>query len=98
MPGCKTPLHAGAALEIGLINKVVAGAELEIATGNMARRITQGSMQAMTGVKALLNASLHNSLEQQLLLEQASFVRCALAADFKEGVDAFVEKRRPEFD
>jgi 2-(1,2-epoxy-1,2-dihydrophenyl)acetyl-CoA isomerase len=90
-------LDAEAALELGLINKVVAVGELEIETDKMARRITQGSVQAMAGVKALLNASLQNTLEQQLELEQASFVRCALGADFKEGLDAFVGKRRPEF-
>lgn len=92
------PLDASTALAWGLVNKVVTGDRLEAETAGMAQRITQGSTQAMAGIKALLNASLQNSLEQQLQLEQASFVRCALAADFKEGLDAFVEKRLPEFD
>ena len=91
------PLDAGAALEQGLINNVVANDELEAETDKMARRITRGSMQAMAGVKALLNASLQHTLEQQLQLEQASFVRCALGADFREGLDAFVGKRQPRF-
>ncbi len=90
-------LDADSALELGLINKVVAASELGTETEKMAQRITQGSSQAMAGVKALLNASLQNTLEQQLVLEQASFVRCALGADFKEGLDAFVEKRPADF-
>lgn len=92
------PLDAAAALDWGLVNKVVANDRLEAETASMAQRITRGSAQALAGVKALLNASLQHSLEQQLQLEQASFVRCALAADFKEGLDAFVDKRRPEFE
>ncbi|MCP5408502.1 MAG: enoyl-CoA hydratase/isomerase family protein [Chromatiaceae bacterium] len=90
-------LDAETALAWGLINKVVANDALETETAGMARRIRQGSVQAMAGVKSLLNASLQNPLEQQLQLEQASFLRCALAADFREGLDAFLEKRRPEF-
>jgi len=90
-------LDADTALQWGLINKVVAGDALEAETAGMARRITQGSSQAIAGVKALLNASLKNTLEQQLELEQASFVRCASGTDFREGLDAFVEKRRPVF-
>ena len=90
-------LDAGTALGMGLINKVVPGADLEMETVAMARRITQGSPQALSGVKMLLNASLQNTLAQQLALEQSSFVRCALGMDFKEGLDAFLEKRPPRF-
>jgi 2-(1,2-epoxy-1,2-dihydrophenyl)acetyl-CoA isomerase len=47
--------------------------------------------------KKALNESLNNSLEQQLQLEDYLQQRAAATDDFKEGVDAFLHKRRPEF-
>jgi 2-(1,2-epoxy-1,2-dihydrophenyl)acetyl-CoA isomerase len=47
--------------------------------------------------KKALNESLNNSLEQQLQLEDYLQQRAAATDDFKEGVDAFLHKRKPEF-
>ncbi len=47
--------------------------------------------------KKALNESLNNSLEQQLQLEDYLQQRAAATSDFKEGVDAFLHKRKPEF-
>ena len=47
--------------------------------------------------KTLLNESLDRSLEQQLEAEVQSFAQCAHTADLKEGVTAFVQKRRAQF-
>lgn len=91
------PLDAQTALAWGLINRVVANDQLDAETASIAGRISRGSRQAIAGIKRLLNAALHNGLEQQLQLEQESFVRCAMADDFSEGINAFLEKRSPEF-
>jgi 2-(1,2-epoxy-1,2-dihydrophenyl)acetyl-CoA isomerase len=47
--------------------------------------------------KRLLNASATNNLEQQLQMEKKIQVESANSYDYKEGVSAFLEKRKPEF-
>ncbi|RMG79771.1 MAG: 2-(1,2-epoxy-1,2-dihydrophenyl)acetyl-CoA isomerase [Bacteroidetes bacterium] len=47
--------------------------------------------------KRLLNASWNNSLEEQLQMEAKLQAQAAQTHDFKEGVQAFLEKRKPEF-
>jgi len=91
------PLDAQTALAWGLINRVVASDQLDSETASIAGRISRSSRQAMAGIKRLLNASLRNTMEQQLQLEQESFVGCAMGEDFNEGIAAFLEKRAPEF-
>ena len=48
--------------------------------------------------EALVNASLEAGLEVQLDAERDAFIACAQTHDFAEGVTAFCEKRKPEFD
>lgn len=91
-------LDAGTAERVGLINRVVADEALDEVTDEWAQRLRRGASGALAGAKRLLHDSLENSLQQQLELEKASFVACALSDDFREGIDAFVAKRRPEFD
>ncbi|MCB1760457.1 MAG: enoyl-CoA hydratase/isomerase family protein [Gammaproteobacteria bacterium] len=90
-------LDAAAAERIGLINRVVADEALDEETRAWARKLRRMAPGALAGVKRLLNASLENSLSQQLALERHSFVACALGEDFREGIDAFVEKRAPDY-
>jgi 2-(1,2-epoxy-1,2-dihydrophenyl)acetyl-CoA isomerase len=45
----------------------------------------------------LLNKSLTNNLEQQLQLESDLQIEASSSGDYKEGVAAFVEKRKPVF-
>ena len=47
--------------------------------------------------KRLLNQSMTNNLEQQLALESDLQIEASSSNDYKEGVTAFVEKRKPEF-
>ena len=82
---------------MGLVSKVVAVDELADATGALAQRLANGPRDAIIASKRLLNSSVNNTLEQQLLLEQQSFADCAMSADFEEGVQAFVEKRPAKF-
>jgi 2-(1,2-epoxy-1,2-dihydrophenyl)acetyl-CoA isomerase len=53
--------------------------------------------QGLWFTKKALNESLNNSLEQQLQLEDYLQQRAAATNDFREGVDAFLHKRKPEF-
>jgi 2-(1,2-epoxy-1,2-dihydrophenyl)acetyl-CoA isomerase len=88
---------AGAALDAGMINRVVAGDDLAAETEALAARLAQGPAVAYARTKALLNASLHRSLSEQLSAEAQAFTDCTVTDDFTEGVDAFSDKRTARF-
>jgi len=81
----------------GLINRVVAGDELDTEVDKLAGRLAAGPARAYAHTKALLNQSPTATLSQQLDAESAGFGDCATGDDFAEGVAAFVGKRKPEF-
>ncbi len=81
----------------GLINKVVPTDQLASATAQYATRLASGPRGAIARTKALLNAAPETDLADQLVAEAKSFADCAVSADFREGVAAFVEKRTPHF-
>jgi len=88
---------AAEAERIGMINRVVPDAALAEETARLARRLASGPTRAYAGVKRLMYASLDQGMEQQLQLEAECFAANAVTEDFREGVSAFVEKRRPAF-
>ncbi len=85
------------ARELGLINRVVPLDQLQDETLKLAQRLAAGPAEALARTKALLNRSLENSLETQLLAEQRSFAACGVHPDFSEGLSAFFEKRPAHF-
>ena len=48
--------------------------------------------------KRLLNESVYNTHEKQLVLEGSAQIEAASTYDYSEGVNAFLEKRRPNFE
>ena len=90
-------LDAQAAAALGLVNRIVPTDGLAAETARIARRLASGPGVAFAETKALLNQALEASLEQQLESEVQAFARCARTHDLREGVAAFVEKRKPVF-
>jgi 2-(1,2-epoxy-1,2-dihydrophenyl)acetyl-CoA isomerase len=90
-------LSAVEAQQWGLVSEVVADAELAARAATVAEQLAAGSAGANGAVKTLLLSALKNSLEEQLEAEARSIAARADSADGREGVDAFLAKRRPEF-
>lgn len=90
-------MEARTAQEWGLINRVVPAAELEAETLKLAQRLASGPTHAFGRAKALINSSFNTTLESQLELEGNAIADCMTTADHEEGVNAFVEKRAPQF-
>jgi 2-(1,2-epoxy-1,2-dihydrophenyl)acetyl-CoA isomerase len=88
---------AATAERLGLVNRVVPGGSLEDETNRLAARLAAGPTTAYGRTKALLHASLQNSLESQLQREAECFAQSASEPDFREGIAAFIEKRPPRF-
>jgi 2-(1,2-epoxy-1,2-dihydrophenyl)acetyl-CoA isomerase len=88
---------ADEALHLGLVFKVFH--DEEFATEAM--RFTEGLAAMPTRglglTKRLLNAGLDNSLDEQLDLEEQIQTEAASTEDHKEGVEAFLQKRQPQF-
>jgi 2-(1,2-epoxy-1,2-dihydrophenyl)acetyl-CoA isomerase len=88
---------AQAALESGLVNRVVVAEQLGTETEALARRLAQGPTAAYGEIKRLVYEGQDRALAAQLEAEVEAFARCAGTRDFAEGVTAFVEKRKPLF-
>ena len=90
-------LTAAQAGELGLVNRVVPADQLEVEVQKLAARLASGATQAFARAKRLITQSFTTPIQQHLDDEIAYFSECARTADFKEGVTAFVEKRKPDF-
>jgi len=88
---------AVAAERLGLVNRVVPPGSLDVETAKLAARLAAGPTAAYARTKALLNGSLNATLESQLQREAEAFAQCASEPDFKEGLSAFIEKRKPQW-
>lgn len=88
---------ARAALRLGLVNWVVDAERLSAEMDAIARRLAQGATVAFGETKRLLYQDTEQALAAHLDAEIEAFARCAATRDFAEGVRAFVEKRKPNF-
>jgi enoyl-CoA hydratase/carnithine racemase len=82
---------------LGLVNRVVADAELRNVAFALARSLAEGPSQAFAGMKDNLDHALATDLLDSMDQEAAYMVRSARTTDHKEAVRAFIEKRKPVF-
>jgi len=88
---------AKTAQQWGLVNFVVPDDQLELEAGKLMTRLANGPSVAYAQNKELLNMTFDNDLETQLRHETARFAKCTTTNDFEEGLNAFIDKRKPQF-
>ena len=85
------------AFEIGMIYKFYAIALFEEEVQKLALTLSKMPTHALALTKKLLNKSMMNNLQEQLALESDLQIDASSSNDYQEGVNAFMEKRTPEF-
>lgn len=90
-------LTAHEAAEMGLVTQVVPAAELEATVEQIAAQLAAGSASAQAATKRLLRGYTHPDAPTSLRAETVAIRSQAGHGDGREGVTAFLEKRRPNF-
>jgi len=90
-------ISAQEAERLGMIYKYVSLEEFEETINKLAIKLANMPTAALGKIKELFNQSMTNNLEAQLALESKLQIEAAQSNDYKEGVAAFIEKRKPEF-
>tara|TARA_R110002049_G_scaffold1130_13_gene8327 strand:- start:977 stop:1669 length:693 start_codon:yes stop_codon:yes gene_type:complete len=83
--------------KLGMIYKVISPEDFNAETQVLAEHLAKMPTRALGMTKRLLNESLMNNLSTQLDLESKLQIEAAQSEDYNEGVNAFVEKRKPVF-
>jgi len=91
------PVSAKDAEAVGMIYKVFSDESFEEESWKLASKLAKMPTKGLGLTKRLLNASYSNNLEQQLDMEDKCQTIAGNTADFKEGIEAFFEKRKPNF-
>jgi enoyl-CoA hydratase/carnithine racemase len=92
-----TPITAKEALEYGLVNRVVAPAELEEEVMALARRISAASTTTLAIGKRAFYQQLELDRPAAYQLAQRVMVQNLLEQDAQEGIAAFLDKRPPRW-
>jgi 2-(1,2-epoxy-1,2-dihydrophenyl)acetyl-CoA isomerase len=90
-------LDAAEAYELGMVNRVVPAAELDVTAAELAAQIAAGPRTAHAAAKILLRRANDGLLARQLDDEIRMFADNTREADFAEGLSSFLEKRAPRF-
>lgn len=90
-------IDAQRAYEIGLANKVVKHEELMKSAEELARKIMSKGMYGVSLAKAAINNGMNMDTESAYRYEADMFGLCFATEDQKEGMDAFLNKRKAEF-
>jgi len=91
------PITAEQALKWGLVTKIVDDDRVLQEAQTLAESLSQGPLYSFAWSKKLLTDSFSNTLEAHLELERAGLRACASHPDGREGIAAFLEKRKPVF-
>ena len=93
----RTDFSAQDALRMGLVNQVVPKAELERFTRDYALMMSRNAPLTLRSAKASVDQLLRPAADRDLALLDRLIAECFNSQDYQEGVRAFSEKRRPQF-
>jgi len=91
------PIKAGQAEKWGLVNKVVSLNELEPECEKLAQKLMKKSPVTLRAAKHSIHTGMNMGLKEALKIEQDIFCMLFGTSDQKEGMGAFLEKRKPTF-
>jgi len=94
---CGERVDAATALRIGLVEELVEQGQAREAALQLAAKVAKQSPSSVTACKTLIQAARTNPLAQALPVERELFVDLFDTEDQREGVNAFLEKRPPEW-
>ncbi len=90
-------LSGSEAFQLGLASSVVPLADLDAAVAKIIKGILKGAPHAIAETKRLARASLEHPLASGLSAEATAFATCFAGEESKEGIQAFLEKRKANF-
>lgn len=90
-------IEAGAALAMGLVNRVVTADQLQTEGLAMAQRLAAGPPTALRYMKRNIRLAEQGTLDEVIVREAEAMVRCSKTEDVKEALLARREKREPVF-
>lgn len=90
-------VSAEEAEKMGMIYKVVEDSKLQEEAMTIAKTLAAMPTRALGMTKLMLNQAMDNNLAQQLECEAEMQIAAANTKDYQEGVNAFLEKRKPAF-
>ncbi|CAA9533200.1 MAG: 1,2-epoxyphenylacetyl-CoA isomerase [uncultured Sphingosinicella sp.] len=91
------PLPADKAEQWGLIWKAVEDEQLDIEVDTLASRFASAPTRGLAAIKRMIRESWGHSLDQELELQRDAMRELGFSDDYREGVAAFMEKRKPNF-
>lgn len=91
------PFMAEAALEVGLVNRVLPPTEVNAFAQAQARKLAAKPLASLVETKRLMKRGNQQAVLQQMQEEGASFTQLLTAPAAREAFTAFLEKRRPDF-
>lgn len=91
------PITAERALQLGIVNRVVAADALEAETLAIAGQLAQSAPLALRGVLEAVGVGGECGIEEGLQFETAQFALLFATEDMREGTRAFLDRRKPAF-
>ena len=91
------PIDATRASQLGIVNRVVAAADLDAETMKVAEQLAQAAPLALRGTLDAINVGGECGIEEGLQYETAQFGLMFSTDDMREGTRAFLERRKPVF-
>lgn len=90
-------VSADEALQMGMLYKIFPDETFAEEIKSLSLQVAQMPTFGLALTKKALNLSLSNAFEQQLSLEESLQIKAGRSQDYREGVTAFMEKRKPDF-